>query len=109
MKKFGIILIVLIIAIASCSKDEDTNPIVGTWVNSYELYDILFVDEVTFKSDNTGMVINKEAGIIIDQFPLTWSTKNNILTVSYDGETQTSTYAISGNKLTFGDEIYTRK
>lgn len=96
-------------ALVSCSKDDDTNPLVGTWVNSYTIYGVVYLDEITFKSDNTGIVSNKEDGIQVDIFSFTWSTNNNILTVSYEGDMQTTVYAISGNKLTLDGEVYTRK
>ena len=115
MKKIGIILIILTMALVSCSKDEDNNtnplvnPLVGTWVISYTEFDVVYLDEITFNSNNTGLVINKEDGVQVDNFSFTWSTNNNILTVSFDGETLTTVYSISGNQLTMDGEVYTRR
>lgn len=110
MKKIGIFLLIMTIALVSCNKDDDNDPLVGTWEISYTDYDdVVYHDEITFNSDNTGTVANKEDGIEVDMFSFTWSTNNNILSVSYDGDTYTTVYAISGNKLTMDGEVYTRK
>jgi hypothetical protein len=109
MRKLGIILTMVIMVLVSCKKDDETNPLVGTWVSTLTIYSVVYRDEITFNSNNTGRVLNLEDGIQVDDFSFTWSANNNILTVSYDGDTQTSAYSISGNKLTFGGEVYTKK
>lgn len=97
------------IALVSCNKDEDTDPLVGTWELTYTYFGTIYQDEVTFNSNHSGKVINKEDNLIVDEFSFNWSAVNNILSVSYDGETLTTIYSISGNKLTMDGEVYTRK
>ena len=109
MKKIGIFLLIMTIALVSCNKDDDNDPLVGTWEISYTDYGVVYHDEITFNSDNTGIVTNDEDGVQVDIFSFTWSANKNILTVSYDGFTDTTVYAISGNKLTMDGEVYTRK
>ena len=98
-------------ALVSCSKDKDldTNPLVGTWLSTETFGGVVYLDEITFNSDHTGTITNKENGIQVDLYSFTWSTSNNIITLSADGETNSAVYAISGNKLTIDDVVYTRK
>lgn len=109
MRKIGIFLIILTIALVSCSKDDSTNPLVGTWVTSYTELGVVYTEEVTINSNNTGSGFVKEDGVLTDNYSFTWSTNNNVLTITLDGETYSEAYSISGNQLTIGDLIYTRK
>lgn len=102
-------MFVVVMAFISCNKDDDNDPLVGTWAVSYTEYGTLYSDEITFNSDNSGNVSYYEDGDFSESFPFTWSANNNILTVSLLGETDSLPYSISGNKLTLDGEVYTRK
>ncbi len=104
------VLMAVVFSFSSCEKnedDEDTNPLVGTWVGSETVSQgalQMKVDvEVVFESNKT-YVLNytvqgipapmKEAG--------TYSyTSDEIILTNEKGEKKTSKYSINGNKLKF--------
>lgn len=118
MKRIGILLFVFAMAFTSCNKDDDNqDPLIGSWEMTEIDSNYVYKELVTFKSDQTGGVIitykYDTEPEEIDSSTFSWTTSNNLLTISTEGETFSFAYAISGNKLTLsmdGDSIvYTRK
>ena len=121
MKKIGIILLLMMVTLVSCSKDDDenvVNPLIGTWEYNvtYTEENIIIEQVVTFNANNTGLLTvtgTFQGGVpTIETNNFTWKTNGNKLTIIIDNETQVGTYTISGNKLsmTFDGEtlIFTR-
>ena len=118
MKKIGILLFVFAMTLTSCSKDDnDQDPLIGSWEMTEIDVNNVYTELVTFKSDQTGVIIitykydtDPEEK---DSYIFSWNTSNNLLTIRIEGETTSFAYAISGNKLTLSDSgysiVYTRK
>lgn len=104
-------MLVTVMSMASCSDDDDDevgNAIVGIWEgqNSEDEFEIFDVT-TTFNENGTGVSsvslgFEEEAEFLSIDF--TWSTSGNQLTVVMNGESETVTYTISGNKLSYTDE-----
>lgn len=123
MKKIGIILLLIMVTLISCNKDDDenvVNPLIGTWENTvtYTEENLIMKQVVTFNTNNTGLwtVTGTFQGgtPMIETNNFTWNSNGNKLTIIIDNETEAEvgTYTISGNKLsmTFYGEtlIFTR-
>jgi hypothetical protein len=122
MKKIGIILLLMMVTLVSCSKDDDenvVNPLIGTWEYSFTTDtddgSALFKEGYTFNANNTGVMsltyyFDGVPEIVTDNF--TWSVNNNKLTILIGGETVVFNYSISGNKLSITLDgvtiVYTR-
>ena len=113
-------LALVIICVASCSKDNDADsveePIVGTWENILAFEGFSMTTTMTFNSNLTGTskIVLVIAGETEDEtVNFTYSTNGTQLTLTEGGESTVVTYSISGNTLTLtedGEEIvFTRK
>ena len=117
MKRIGILLFVFAMALTSCSKDDDQDPLIGSWELTEIYGDDVETQLITFKSNQTGVVIfTYKYGTEpeeTDSSSFSWTTSNNLLTITIEEETVSLAYAISGNKLTLSESgeayIYTRK
>lgn len=111
MKNFKYLLVMFIalsVSVTSCDDDGDDmgNPIVGSWGLSEEDSGIAVSLVATFEENGTGtltasITISDQTQSESDSF--TWSTDGDQLTLTIDGETEVSTYSISGNTLTITD------
>ena len=102
----------------SCSDDDNDidNDLVGSWEMTESDEEYEYKTTITFNSNGTGVVVSVETyegetDTYNDNF--TWGTEGDQLTVVLDGQTETITYSISGNKLTlldeFGSSVFTKK
>jgi len=108
MKKIGIILLLTMVTLVSCSKDDDenvVNPLIGTWENSLTYDGVIFKNVYTFNANNTGVLSiivsfqGEDPETYTENF--NWSiNNNNNLTLLIGGEMEVVNYSISGNKLT---------
>lgn len=107
MKKIGIILLLTMVTLISCSKDDDenvVNPLIGTWENSLTYDGFIFKNVYTFNANNTGVLSiivsfqGEDPETYTENF--NWSINNNNLTLLIGGEMEVVNYSISGNKLT---------
>jgi hypothetical protein len=110
MKNFKYLLIIFLALTVSvsCSDDDDDidTDLVGTWEMSesedgYE-YSVL----ITFKDNGTGTIVAVETfdgEIDSESEAFTWGTDGNKLTIVIDGDEETATYVILGDKLTVTD------
>jgi uncharacterized lipoprotein NlpE involved in copper resistance len=104
-----ILFMALSVSLTSCNDDDDDmgNPIVGSWSVSeadggFEV-DIL----ATFKENGTGTLaatITIQGESLTESDSFTWSTNGDQLTMTMEGETEVSTYSISGDTLTITDD-----
>ena len=111
MKNFKYLLVMFIalsVSLTSCEDDGDDmgNPIVGSWGLSEEDSGIAVSLVATFEENGTGtltasITISDQTQSESDSF--TWSTDGDQLSLTMDGETEISTYSISGNTLTITD------
>lgn len=119
MKKIGIILLLTMVTLVSCSKDDDenvVNPLIGTWENSLTYDGVIFKNVYTFNANNTGVLSiivsfqGEDPETYTENF--NWSINNNNLTLLIGGEMEVVNYSISGNKLTITFEgetiVFTR-
>jgi hypothetical protein len=120
MKKIGIILLLTMVTLVSCSKDDDenvVNPLIGTWENSLTYDGVIFKNVYTFNANNTGVLSiivsfqGEDPETYTENF--NWSiNNNNNLTLLIGGEMEVVNYSISGNKLTITFEgetiVFTR-
>jgi len=102
-------MLVALTVSVSCSDDDDSmgNELVGTWELSESEEGVAITIEATFNSNYKGTLASTftfAGQSETDNSNFTWSTEGNILTMVMDGETDISTYSISGNKLTITDE-----
>jgi len=120
MKKNGIIILLVMVILASCVKDDDENtinPLIGTWENSLIVDGFIFKNVYTFNANNTGVlnIIVSFQGEDPETYTenFNWRINNNNLTLLIQGEMEVVNYSISGNKLTItfqGESIvFTRK
>jgi len=107
MKKIGMIILLVMVTLVSCSKDDDEitiNPLIGTWEYSLKVDAVLFKYVYTFNTNNTGTlsIIVTLSGEPPDTYTenFNWSINNNNLTLLINGEMEVVNYSISGNKLT---------
>lgn len=96
----------------SCSDDDNgdggVNALIGTW-GLEEMDEGVEVSlKATFNEDlsgNINVVLSFMGETETENSSFTWSTNGNKLTMNIDGEdTETSTYSISGDKLTITDD-----
>lgn len=112
MKKFKYLLIMLVALTVSvsCSDDDDdmgSNELVGTWGLTESEDGIAISIAATFNANFKGTIASTFSfggESETDNSNFTWSTEGNKLTMVMNGETDISTYSISGNKLTITDE-----
>lgn len=107
--KYLLIMIMAVMMSVSCSDDDDddVNPLVGTWAISESIEGVEISLSATFKSDFTGTMASSiafDGNTETESSSFTWSTSGNKLTMEIDGETETATFLILGNKLTITDE-----
>ncbi len=105
-----VLLMVLPVLLASCSKDEDkkADSIVGTWREiddsggSYRIMEL--------RSDNSGTLIqytSKKESLRL-QFKYLFNMEKQTLTIIYQDNTETLKAVLSGNILTVGEVEYKR-
>ena len=109
MKKFKYLLIMVlaVTVFVSCSTDDDVNALVGTWGYTEMDEDLEIKVTATFNANLSGeidVVVAFNSGSETENSSFTWSTDGNKLTMVIDGDTETSTYSISGDKLTITDD-----
>ena len=98
----AIIAIIMSVNFAACSDDDDDNPIVGTWRSEVDNYG--YSDSYTFNADGSGIWQEFKDGKQIDSESFKYSLDGDKITFTWsDGETYTSTFSISGNRLTIKD------
>ena len=94
----AIVAIIMSVNFVACSDDDDDNPIVGTWRSEVDNYG--YSDSYTFNADGSG---------IWQEFKDNKQTDSE----SFKYEVYTSTFSISGNRLTIKDnedsETYTKQ
>ncbi len=112
--KYLFIMFVAVMVSVSCSNDDGddgVNALVGTWgfteFDEVEEISVTF----TFKANYTGTTVavytfDGESETEWDE-SFTWSTNGNKLTLIIDGETDISTYSISGDTLTINFDYET--
>lgn len=113
MKKIknALMILFLVMAVASCSDDDDSgfdNDLVGTWELTESEDGIEFSILAKFNSNETGVISTSFTfggeTSPDESFDFTWSTDGNKLTMVIEGDTEVSTYSISGNRLTITDD-----
>ncbi len=99
-------MVVAVMVSVSCSTDDGddgVHALVGTWgFTEFDDGDEINVT-VTFKANYTGttvVVVTFDGESETENVGFTWGTDGNKLTMEGDGETDISTYSISGDKLT---------
>jgi len=106
--RYVMIMFIALTAAISCSDDsDDVNPIVGTWTVSESEAGFSVSISATFEDDNKGTMlatVGFGGESATENSTFTWSTDGDQLTMVIDGETEVSTYSISGNKLTIIDD-----
>jgi hypothetical protein len=109
--KYLLVMIVAVMAFVSCDNDDDDDimgdpALVGQWVYTEVDLPDFFSVTLNFDSDLRGFT---ESLSFIDNVEFTqinsftYSTNGDQLTLVIDGETEVSTYSISGNLLTIDD------
>jgi hypothetical protein len=109
--KYLLVMIVAVMAFVSCDNDDDDDimgdpALVGQWVYTEVDFPDFFSVTLNFDSDLRGFT---ESLSFIDNVEFTqinsftYSTNGDQLTLVIDGETEVSTYSISGNLLTIDD------
>ena len=102
--------IALSVSVSSCNDDDDDeiagNPILGSWVLTEAEAGFEVSLLATFKENGAGTLtatvsIGGESQTETDNF--SWSTDGDQLTMTMNGETEVSTYSISGNTLSITD------
>ena len=103
LRFIGMALVAIIMSVnfVACSDDDD-NPIVGTWRSEVDNYG--YSDSYTFNADGSGIWQEFKDGKQIDSESFKYSLDGDKITFTWsDGETYTSTFSISGNRLTIKD------
>ncbi|AFL80332.1 hypothetical protein Aeqsu_0828 [Aequorivita sublithincola DSM 14238] len=100
----SVILILVLISIIACSKDDDneilSNDLIGEWQRSD--FSNEFEYKLIFNSDNTGYKIETEGDIaggtaISSLVTFNWTTTDTILTMNFDGEIINTNFSINAN------------
>ena len=101
--------IVLPFVLTSCGDDKDEpkqnleQELIGTWVLTYE--DINMFQFMVFNADHTGNGNQVKDGLVIAEFPFTWSLSGDILTQNRkDGKTIKNKISIKNDVLYVMDE-----
>ena len=101
----ALVAIIMSVNFTACSDDDDDNPIVGTWRG--EVVDDGkggYSESFTFNADGSGIWQEFKDGKQIDSESFKYSLDGDKITFTWsDGETYTSTFSISGNRLTIKD------
>jgi uncharacterized lipoprotein NlpE involved in copper resistance len=109
-KYLAVLFVALSVGI-SCTDDDDDgmvgNPILGSWSLTEAEGEFEFSILATFEENGTGILtatvsIAGESQSESDNF--TWSTDADQLTMTMNGETEVSTYSISGDTLSITDD-----
>ena len=106
LRFIGIALVAIIMSVnfVACSDDDDDNPIVGTWRGEVVDDGKGYSDSYTFNADGSGIWQEFKDGKQIDSESFKYSLDGDKITFTWsDGETYTSTFSISGNRLTIKD------
>jgi len=82
-----------------------SNPLVGTW----ELTEGNWSDRMIFERNGNGRIEEWYHGELDWSGTFTWSSDNGSVTVVLEGNTMVFDYSISGRRLTFDDEVWTRR
>lgn len=100
-----LLMVVLCVNFVACGDDDDDEKasIVGTW--KAESSDDGYVAYFTFNSDGTGKSWEvSSSGTQSEAEAFTYKVSDNKLTFTWeDGEDYTSTFSLSGNRLTIKD------
>ena len=101
--------IVLPFVLTSCGDDKDEpkqnleQELIGTWVLTYE--DINMFQFMVFNADHTGNGNQVKDGLVIAEFPFTWSLSGDVLTQNRkDGKTIKNKISIKNDILYVMDE-----
>lgn len=108
----AIVAIIMSVNFAACSDDDDDNPIIGTWRSEVDSYG--YSDSFTFNTDGSGIWQEYRNNNQTDSDTFKYSIDGDKVTFAWtDGETYTSTFSISDNRLTIKDgedsETYTKQ
>lgn len=108
--KYLLVMFIALTAAVSCSDDsadDPVNPILGTWSLTESAEGLEVSLSATFNENNSGTMlatVSFQGESATENSTFTWKTDGDQLTLVMDGETEVSTYSISGNKLTLTDE-----
>ncbi len=115
MKTFRFFATLLIITLcagfASCSDDDDENPLFGTWISIYTENSTEYKEVITLNSDGTGTSAYYENGQIdkegVENFKYTYDEKSKILTYIWeDGDVYSVRVTeLSSSKLVLVDDV----
>ena len=101
----------LVFAVASCTSDDDggmDNQLLGTWELSESEDGMEVSITAKFNANDTGnmatLALFGGQAIIDQNLDFTYSVDGDQLTMVMDGESQVSTFSVSGKKLTIIDE-----
>ena len=108
----AIVAIIMSVNFVACGDDDDDNPIVGTWRSEVDSYG--YSDSFTFNTDGSGIWQEFKGDKQTDSDSFKYSVDGDKITFTWtDGEIYTSTFSISGNRLTIKDnedsETYTKQ
>ena len=114
LRFIGMALVAIIMSVnfVACGDDDDDNPIVGTWRSEVDNYG--YSDSFTFNTDGSGIWQEFKGDKQTDSDSFKYSVDGDKITFTWtDGEIYTSTFSISGNRLTIKDnedsETYTKQ
>ena len=115
----AIVAIIMSVNFVACSDDDDDNPIVGTWRSEVDNYG--YSDSYTFNADGSGIWQEFKDNKQTDSESFKYSVESgdgvtvdgDKITFTWTDEVYTSTFSISGNRLTIKDnedsETYTKQ
>lgn len=112
MKNFKklILMFTLVMAVASCDSDDDAgfdNKLLGTWEVSASEDGMEIGIIAQFNANDTGELTTllSFGGQVVsnESSDFSYSVDGNQLTMVIDGETDISTFSVSGDKLTITD------
>lgn len=115
MKQLSVLTTILMllfvgVTLSSCSDDDDEGNVTGSSsiIGSWKCTDESGYDIMTFLSGGTGTWTFEEYGKGAYTEPFTYTYKNGILTMIVDGYEETYKLTISGNTMSFDDDVYKR-
>lgn len=124
MKKFLAIALAAVLVLVLFTACGGDSKIVGTWLGeeTEEELGMTAVEKYTFSKDGKltvsadikgGEDLGLDLSELIPSYEGTYKVSGNKLTVSFEGEEETSTFSIDGDKLTINDgettKVLTRK
>ncbi len=117
MKKFtkimSLVLATLMVAVlfVGCGGGAGGNSIVGKWEASEEAEGMKMTMIIEFKANGDLVMSSELNGSEVMSQEGTYKVEGNNLTVIIDGDEDTSTFSIDGNKLTIDEDdlVLTRK